>query len=137
MKDRRHALKDRREDKSQEQLAQAQESLGQLADRVAHDFNNLLAVIPNYTTFVSEELAVATESDWAGRCESARVNLAQISQAGERAVSLTRQLLAFARREVVQPQVLDLDTVITYHRGGGVAAPDPGRARRTGHLARR
>jgi nitrogen-specific signal transduction histidine kinase/CheY-like chemotaxis protein len=105
----------RRQDKSQERLAQAQrmESLGQLAGGVAHDFNNLLAVILNYAAFAAEELAAATESDWAGRCESAHDDLEQISRAGERAASLTRQLLAFARREVVQPQVLDLDTVIT------------------------
>jgi nitrogen-specific signal transduction histidine kinase/CheY-like chemotaxis protein len=105
----------RRQDKSQERLAQAQrlESLGQLAGGVAHDFNNLLAVILNYAEFAAEELAAATESDWAGRCESAHGDLGQISRAGERAASLTRQLLAFARREVVQPQVLDLDTVIT------------------------
>ena len=109
-------MKDRRRpDKSQERLAQAQrlESLGQLAGGVAHDFNNLLAVILNYAEFAAEELAAATESDWAGRCESAHDDLEQISRAGERAASLTRQLLAFARREVVQPQVLDLDTVIT------------------------
>jgi nitrogen-specific signal transduction histidine kinase/CheY-like chemotaxis protein len=109
-------VKDRRRpDKSQERVAQAQrlESLGQLAGGVAHDFNNLLAVILNYAEFAAEELAAATESDWAGRCGSARDDLAQISRAGERAASLTRQLLAFARREVVQPQVLDLDTVIT------------------------
>jgi nitrogen-specific signal transduction histidine kinase/CheY-like chemotaxis protein len=109
-------VKDRRRpDKSQERLAQAQrlESLGQLAGGVAHDFNNLLAVILNYAEFAAEELAAATESDWAGRCESAHGDLEQISRAGERAASLTRQLLAFARREVVQPQVLDLDTVIT------------------------
>jgi nitrogen-specific signal transduction histidine kinase/CheY-like chemotaxis protein len=109
-------VKDRRRpDKSQERLAQAQrlESLGQLAGGVAHDFNNLLAVILNYAEFAAEELAAATESDWAGRCESAHDDLGQISRAGERAASLTRQLLAFARREVVQPQVLDLDTVIT------------------------
>jgi len=105
----------RRQDKSQERLAQAQrlESLGQLAGGVAHDFNNLLAVILNYAEFAAEELAAATESDWAGRCESAHDDLEQISRAGERAASLTRQLLAFARREVVQPQVLDLDTVVT------------------------
>jgi nitrogen-specific signal transduction histidine kinase/CheY-like chemotaxis protein len=109
-------VKDRRRpDKSQERLAQAQrlESLGQLAGGVAHDFNNLLAVILNYAEFAAEELAAATESDWARRCESAHDDVEQISRAGERAASLTRQLLAFARREVVQPQVLDLDTVIT------------------------
>ena len=109
-------MKDRRRpDKKQERLAQAQrlESLGQLAGGVAHDFNNLLAVILNYAEFAAEELAAATESDWAGRCESAHDDLEQISRAGERAASLTRQLLAFARREVVQPQVLDLDTVVT------------------------
>ena len=70
-------------------------------------------MILNYAAFAAEELAAATESDWAGRCGSARDDLGQISRAGEQAASLTRQLLAFARREVVQPQVLDLDTVIT------------------------
>jgi nitrogen-specific signal transduction histidine kinase/CheY-like chemotaxis protein len=109
-------MKDRRRpDKKRERLAQAQrlESLGQLAGGVAHDFNNLLAVILNYAEFAAEELAAATESDWAGRCESAHDDLEQISRAGERAAGLTRQLLSFARREVVRPQVLDLDTVIT------------------------
>jgi signal transduction histidine kinase/CheY-like chemotaxis protein len=102
-------------DKSQEQVLQAQrmENLGQLAGGVAHDFNNLLAVILNYVSFVSEELAAATESDWQQRCETARDDLGQIKRAGERAAGLTRQLLAFARREVIQPQVLDLDSVIT------------------------
>jgi PAS domain S-box-containing protein len=103
------------EDKSQEQLQQAQrlENLGQLAGGVAHDFNNLLAVILNYVSFVSEELAAATGADWAQRRDTALNDLAQIERAGERAASLTRQLLAFARREVIQPQVLDLDSVIT------------------------
>jgi len=103
------------EDKSQEQLQQAQrmENLGQLAGGVAHDFNNLLAVILNYVSFVSEELAEATDADWAQRCASASSDLAQVKRAGERAASLTRQLLAFARREVIQPRVLDLDSVIT------------------------
>src|ERR1700733_10052170 len=109
------ALLQAQQDKSQAQLQQAQrlENLGQLAGGVAHDFNNLLAVILNYVTFASEELGAATSADWAERCESARSDLGQIKRAGERAAGLTRQLLAFARREVIQPQVLDLDAVIT------------------------
>ena len=108
------ALRQAKRDKSQAQLQQAQrlENLGQLAGGVAHDFNNLLAVILNYVTFASEELGAATDADWPVRCESARSDLGQIKRAGGRAASLTRQLLAFARREVIQPQVLDLDTVI-------------------------
>jgi signal transduction histidine kinase len=103
------------DDGSPAQLQQAQrmENLGHLAGGVAHDFNNLLAVILNYASFASEQVAAANESDWAQCCESAHSDLGQITRAAERAASLTRQLLAFARREVIQPQVLDLDTVIT------------------------
>ncbi|MGO9501567.1 MAG: ATP-binding protein, partial [Streptosporangiaceae bacterium] len=102
-------------DRSESQVQQAQrlENLGQLAGGVAHDFNNLLAVILNYVSFVSEELAAATESDWALHRDTALSDLGQIERAGERAASLTRQLLAFARREVVRPQVLNMDNVIT------------------------
>jgi PAS domain S-box-containing protein len=101
-------------DKSQARMLQAQrlENLGQLAGGIAHDFNNLLGVILNYASFVSEELAGASESDWEQRRETASGDLDQIKRAAERAAALTRQLLAFARREVVRPQVLDLDTVI-------------------------
>jgi PAS domain S-box-containing protein len=95
------------------QQAQRLESLGQLAGGIAHDFNNLLAVIINYATFVSEELDVATGSDWARRWETAGGDVKQIKLAAERAARLTHQLLAFARREVVRPQVLDLDQVIS------------------------
>jgi signal transduction histidine kinase/CheY-like chemotaxis protein len=107
-------LQEQRE-KSRAQVLQAQrlENLGQLAGGVAHDFNNLLAVILNYVAFAKEELAAATEGNWAGQCASAGSDLAQIERAGKRAASLTRQLLAFARREVIQPQVLDLNTAIT------------------------
>jgi len=99
----------------QAQLQQAQrlENLGQLAGGVAHDFNNLLAVILNYTTFVSETLTAATGSDWAEGREAALGDLEQVKLAAERAARLTRQLLAFARREVIRPQVLDIDEVIT------------------------
>jgi two-component system cell cycle sensor histidine kinase/response regulator CckA len=99
----------------QAQLRQAQrlENLGQLAGGVAHDFNNLLAVILNYATFVSEEMDAATDPDWSSRWATARGDVTQIRLAAERAARLTHQLLAFARREVVRPQVIDLDQVIS------------------------
>jgi signal transduction histidine kinase/CheY-like chemotaxis protein len=105
--------KTREQSQSQAQQAQRLESLGQLAGGVAHDFNNLLAVILSYASFISEELATPSGPDWPERLESVRGDLGQITLAAERAASLTRQLLAFARREVVRPQVLDLDRVIT------------------------
>jgi signal transduction histidine kinase/CheY-like chemotaxis protein len=103
-------------DRMQAQLQQAQrlEVLGRLAGGVAHDFNNLLGVILNYASFVSEELTAAAESapGWEGR-QGAQRDVGQIQRAAERATGLTHQLLAFARREVVQPQVLDLNDVVT------------------------
>ncbi|MET1071505.1 MAG: PAS domain S-box protein [Umezawaea sp.] len=95
------------------QLHQSQrlESLGQLAGGVAHDFNNLLAVMLNYTSFVAEEVARAAAQD-SGRWEQVGHDIAQVQRAGERATELTHQLLAFGRREVVRPQVLDLNTVV-------------------------
>jgi signal transduction histidine kinase/CheY-like chemotaxis protein len=103
-----------RSERMQAQLQQAQrlENLGQLAGGVAHDFNNLLAVILNYTAFVSEALTAATGPDWAVHRGAALGDLEQVKLAAERAARLTRQLLAFARREVVRPQVLDIDEVI-------------------------
>jgi signal transduction histidine kinase/DNA-binding response OmpR family regulator len=103
-----------RPDKSAAQLRQAQrlESLGQLAGGVAHDFNNLLAVILNYASFISEELT-ASSPDWIHHRDAALADLRQITLAGERAARLTRQLLAFSRREVTRPQVIYLGAVIT------------------------
>ncbi len=87
------------------QLQQSQriESLGQLAGGVAHDFNNLLAVILGYASFIERraEPGSADERD-----------VTAIREAGERASRLTRQLLSFARREVVRPTVLDLTGVV-------------------------
>jgi signal transduction histidine kinase/CheY-like chemotaxis protein len=93
--------------------AQRLENLGQLAGGVAHDFNNLLGVILNYASFVSEEMGAATDADWARRWDTAAGDVEQIQRAAERAAGLTRQLLAFARREVVRPRVLNLNEVIT------------------------
>jgi PAS domain S-box-containing protein len=98
-------------DKLEHQLEQSQrlESMGQLAGGVAHDFNNLLAVITNYAEFVGEEVAKdATQADW----QAVRHDVNQIRLAAGRAADLTRQLLAFARRDVVQPRPLNLNEVI-------------------------
>jgi PAS domain S-box-containing protein len=91
--------------KLQAQLLQAQrlESVGRLAAGVAHDFNNLLMVISGYT----EILLDRCEND-----ESARGLLQEVYKAGERAALLTRQLLAFSRKQIVEPQVLDLNAVV-------------------------
>lgn len=98
-------------DKLERQLQQSQqlESLGQLAGGVAHDFNNLLAVISNYAAFVGDEVAKdGVQVDW----QSVREDVRQIQLAAGRAADLTHQLLAFARRDVVQPRPLDLNEVI-------------------------
>jgi signal transduction histidine kinase len=96
------------------QLHQSQrlESLGQLAGGVAHDFNNLLAVMLNYSAFVAEEVGLLAPVGQDPRWQAVRDDIAQIQRAGERAIQLTHQLLAFGRREVVRPQVLDLNQVV-------------------------
>jgi two-component system cell cycle sensor histidine kinase/response regulator CckA len=87
----------------EEQLRQAQrlESVGQLAGGIAHDFNNLLTVISGYTE------ALLEDGDPASSLE-----LAEIAAAAQRATILTQQLLAFSRRQVLQPRVVDLNTVV-------------------------
>jgi two-component system, cell cycle sensor histidine kinase and response regulator CckA len=96
------------------QLHQSQrlESLGQLAGGVAHDFNNLLGAILNYAAFIEEELTAAAVRDGPSRWQAARQDIEQIRRAGERATNLTHQLLAFGRRDIVQPQVLLLNDVV-------------------------
>jgi signal transduction histidine kinase/CheY-like chemotaxis protein len=93
--------------------AQRLESLGLLAGGVAHDFNNLLAVILNYVSFVSEEVAAVAGPDSARHLEAVSADLGQIKRAAERAAELTHQLLVFARRDVIRPGVLDLGSVVT------------------------
>ncbi len=99
---------------AQLQQTQRMEVLGRLAGGVAHDFNNLLAVILNYAAFVSEELTAGAESasDSEQRRQAVQRDVGQIQRAAERATDLTHQLLAFARREVVQARVLDLNYAV-------------------------
>jgi PAS domain S-box-containing protein len=89
----------------EETLRQAQrmESVGQLAGGVAHDFNNLLGVILGYTELLLERF---------GQDDPQRKDIEEIQKAGERAALLTRQLLAFSRKQVLQPKVLDLNAVV-------------------------
>ncbi|MFC1678941.1 PAS domain S-box protein [Elusimicrobiota bacterium] len=91
--------------RSQEQLFQSQklEATGQLAGGIAHDFNNLLTSILACTGFVREGIP---EGD------PKLDDLDEIKKAGERAAALTRQLLAFSRKQVLNPKVLDLNIVI-------------------------
>jgi two-component system cell cycle sensor histidine kinase/response regulator CckA len=83
------------------------ESLGQLAGGIAHDFNNMLGVIVNYANFVIEEAESPTPD-----LSTIAADALQVVRAGQRGTDLTHQLLAFARREVVRPEVLDLNAVL-------------------------
>src|ERR671915_256136 len=83
--------------------AQKMEAVGQLAGGVAHDFNNLIAVIQNYAAFVAEDL---DEED------PRREDIEGIREAATRAASLTRQLLAFSRKDVIRPEIIDLNEAI-------------------------
>ena len=99
------------------QLYQAQrlESVGRLAGGIAHDFNNILAGIMNYATLVGDglshlatRLGVTEDPD----AMSLHDDVAEISNIATRAAQLIRQLLIFSRRDVVQPEVLDLNVIV-------------------------
>jgi two-component system cell cycle sensor histidine kinase/response regulator CckA len=104
--------KDRLRAEAHAHRSQRLESLGQLAGGIAHDFNNMLGVILNYAAFVIEE-AESPEPDATMIASDAK----QVIRAGKRGTDLTHQLLAFARREVVRPQPVDLNALIAEAQG--------------------
>src|SRR5262249_19309803 len=96
-------ISDRRQIEDQLRQAQKMEAVGRLAGGIAHDFNNLLTVINGYSDLLLTAAAAA---------DPKRQPLAAIRDAGERAAGLTQQLLAFSRKAIIEPKVLDLNTLI-------------------------
>jgi signal transduction histidine kinase len=101
--ERARADEERRRLEAQLVQARSLESVARLAGGVAHDFNNLLAVVLNYATLLKREITD----------ESQREKIGDLFDAARRAADLTRQLLLVGRRDVVEPVLLDLSTVVT------------------------
>jgi two-component system cell cycle sensor histidine kinase/response regulator CckA len=100
-----HDITEVRETEERFRQAQKMEAVGRLAGGIAHDFNNLLTVINGYSDLVLSKLSPE------GGGESF-ANLSEVREAGRRAASLTQQLLAFSRKQLLAPKVLDLNEIV-------------------------
>ena len=96
-------VSERREIEDQIRQSQKMEAVGQLAGGISHDFNNLLTVINGYSSMLVDRLAAD---------HPMREELMAIRRSGERAAALTRQLLAFSRKQVLKPAILNLNGLI-------------------------
>ena len=101
--DRKRAEEALRESQARYLQAQKLDSIGRLAGGVAHDFNNLLTVINGYSEIIYKGLLPQ---------DPMRARVEQVRRAGARAADLTKQLLAFSRKQIIQPQPLDFNTVV-------------------------
>lgn len=97
-------LSEHRKLESQLHQSQKMQAFGQLAGGVAHDFNNLLTVINGYSELMLSQF---------GAEDPMRKHLEEIRRAGDRAASLTRQLLAFSRQQILEPKVLNLNSLVS------------------------
>src|SRR6266568_1682948 len=96
-------ISDRKHLEDQLRQAQKMQAVGQLAGGIAHDFNNMLTVIRGQIEVMTEEMLAS---------DPLRCRIEEVERAAERATALTRQLLAFSRRQVMQTKILDLNNVI-------------------------
>jgi signal transduction histidine kinase/CheY-like chemotaxis protein len=104
MAEREEELRRRLALEAQLRHSQKMEAVGRLAGGIAHDFNNLLTAIIGYNEIVLQTLAAG---------DPAREDAEEVGRAAARAAELTRQMLAFSRRQVLQPQVVNLNTVVS------------------------
>jgi two-component system, cell cycle sensor histidine kinase and response regulator CckA len=96
-------LTERRRLEDQLRQSQKMEAVGRLAGGVAHDFNNVLTVVKSFSEFLLEDL---------DKLDPRRSDVEEIAKAADRAAALTRKLLAFSRKQVMRPELLDLNSVV-------------------------